>query len=275
MAAFVLRRRANARYDPCRSSATKANPARSARGCASARRRRRNPRVSIVRRARRRGRRRRRRLRAAAGREFDYGAMRAPTICCGLPGATYRRRNRVPRGANLIGTPDAALEDIVEVRSHPVALEQSGGSSTNFRVATNRCHDTAAAVARVVEQGDTRVAAVASAFAADYYGARMLRLRGPGRRRNYTRFYLVEGRETRALAQTRPRLRRARTAGAGELRDGLSAFADAEINSVRSYRGRRTGLQVPVLLRDRSGGEERLRAALDAIDGEAKILGIY
>ena len=178
----------------------------------------------------------------------------------------------------LIGTLDADIDNVVEVRSHPVALEQCRKLFDEFPAwERTQVPDTAGAVAEIVELGDPRIAAIASAGTAERYGGKVLRDRVQDDAENFTRFFLVqaEGAPLRKLGracvalelQDRP----------GSLRDALSALADAELN-LRSLVSRpsRTG---PFKYRFYCEIERvdigKLARALDTISGEAKILGIY
>jgi prephenate dehydratase len=181
-----------------------------------------------------------------------------------------------PVEMNLIGTADADEAAIREVRSHPVALEQihrfANANPQWKRVAVA---DTAGAVAEIVALGDRSIAAVGPALAAELYGAKILRAAIQDDPRNFTRFYLLErnagsGGELGCVAieiANRP----------GSLRDALSAFADRGID-LRSLVARPNHVD-PFNYRfffeigavDRA----RLEAALAAIDGTTRIVGIF
>jgi prephenate dehydratase len=180
-----------------------------------------------------------------------------------------------PIEMNLIGTRDADESALREIRSHPVALEQvhrfANAHPEWKRVAVA---DTAGAVAEIVALGDRSVAAIGPAFAAELYGAKILRAAIQDDPRNFTRFYLL----ARAPATgtfgcvaieiaNRP----------GSLRDALSAFADRAID-LRSLVARPNHVD-PFNYRfffeigdvDRA----RLDAALAAIDGTTRIVGLF
>jgi prephenate dehydratase len=181
-----------------------------------------------------------------------------------------------PVEMNLIGTHDAEEATIREIRSHPVALEQvhrfAGAHPEWKRVAVA---DTAGAVAEIVALGDPRIAAIGPAFAAELYGAKILRAAIQDDPRNFTRFYLLARTPVTVgpLAcvaiqiSNRP----------GSLRDALSAFADRAID-LRSLVARPNHVD-PFNYRfffeigdvDRT----RLDAALAAIDGTARIVGLF
>jgi prephenate dehydratase len=179
---------------------------------------------------------------------------------------------------NLIGTVDAALGDIVEVRSHPVALEQVRRLFDEHpgwrRIVVD---DTAEAVAQVVSGGDKTIAAIASAFAAQRYGARILRAAVQDDDDNFTRFYLLqrEGTARGSLGRACVALELANEPGS--LRNGLSAFADRQINlrSLVSRPSRTRAFSYRFYCEIDGVDEGRLRAALAAINGDTRIFGVY
>ena len=181
-----------------------------------------------------------------------------------------------PVEMNLIGTLDAQEANIREIRSHPVALEQihrfAGALPAWKRVAVA---DTAGAVAEIVALGDPAIAAVGPALAAELYGGKVLRAAIQDDPRNFTRFYLL-AREPQAHGtlgcvaievENRP----------GTLRDALSAFADRGLD-LRSLVARPNHVD-PFHYRfffeigevDRT----RLDAALSALDGPSRVIGIF
>jgi prephenate dehydratase len=179
---------------------------------------------------------------------------------------------------NLIGTLDARIDDIVEVRSHPVALEQVRRLFAEHprwrRIVVD---DTAAAVAQVVSGGDRTIAAIASAFAAQRYGAQILRAAVQDDDDNFTRFYLLqrEGTARRALGRACVALELPNVPGS--LRGGLSAFADRDINlrSLVSRPSRTSAFSYRFYCEIDRVDEDRLRAALAAIDGDTRLFGTY
>jgi prephenate dehydratase len=179
---------------------------------------------------------------------------------------------------NLIGTPEATLADITEVRSHPVALEQVRRLFEAFPAWRRTVvDDTAAAVAQVVAAGDKTVAAIASAFAAQRYNAQILRAAVQDDDDNFTRFYLLQrdGTARRSLGRACVALELANEPGS--LRTGLSAFADRRINlrSLVSRPSRTRAFSYRFYCEIDGVDEERLRAALAAINGDTRIFGIY
>ncbi len=179
---------------------------------------------------------------------------------------------------NLIGTPDAVVADVVEVRSHPVALEQVRRlfeAHPGWRRTV--VDDTAAAVAQVIAGGDKTIAAIASAFAAQRYGAQILRAAVQDDDDNFTRFYLLQrdGKARRALGRACVALELSNEPGS--LRNGLSAFADRDINlrSLVSRPSRTRAFSYRFYCEIDRVDEDRLRAALAAIAGDTRIFGVY
>lgn len=93
---------------------------------------------------------------------------------------------------NLIAKPEASLEDIVEVYSHPQGLLQCANFLDRYPLWKRTVYyDTAGSVEMVAAHGDKSRAAIASALAAETYGMKII---APGietNARNYTRFALI------------------------------------------------------------------------------------
>jgi prephenate dehydratase len=137
--------------------------------------------------------------------------------------------------------------------------------------------DTAAAVAQVAAAGDKSVAAIASAYAAARYGARILLAAVQDDDDNFTRFYLLarSGRARRSLGRACVALELANEPGS--LRNALSAFADRDINlrSLVSRPSRTRAFSYRFYCEIDRVDEDRLRAALAAISGDNRIFGVY
>jgi prephenate dehydratase len=104
---------------------------------------------------------------------------------------------------NLIAAPQVRMSQIRRVYSHPVALNQC---RTFFdlhpRFERTPFYDTAGSVKMVMEQALPDAGAIASAAAAQIYGARILKKSIEDDRENYTRFFLLtpNGRSRNASA---------------------------------------------------------------------------
>lgn len=179
----------------------------------------------------------------------------------------------------LIAIPGATESSIREVRSHPVALEQVRGfTDTHPDWRRLAVADTAGAVAEMMQLGDPSIAAIGPAFAAERYGAVVLRRAIQDDARNFTRFYLLS---------TEPH---ADTASAGRavigieiphqpgtLRAALGAFADQQID-LRNLVARPNHVDpfhYRFFFEMRAVDERRLEAALAAVDGQTRIIGLY
>jgi prephenate dehydratase len=144
----------------------------------------------------------------------------------------------------LIGCAGAAFSKIRTVESHPVALAQCERFFARHpklrRIASD---DTAGSVRAVVASGSDSRAAIASSYAAEFYGGRILRRHVEDHKENYTRFLLLSA-SRRAFAAEADKLslvfRLANRPGA--LSAAVAAFAKRKINLVkiesRPVRGR-------------------------------------
>ena len=179
----------------------------------------------------------------------------------------------------LIGVRRATLDDIVEVRSHPVALDQCRRLfAAHPKWRRSVVDDTAGAVREIVAAGDRRVAAIAARSAAQRYDAAVLAESVQDNPENFTRFFLI-----RRFGESRRHLGRACVALAladrpGSLRDALSAFADERLN-LRSLVSRPAPGAGPFKYRfyceiDRAD-PAALATALARVDGESRVLGAY
>ena len=93
---------------------------------------------------------------------------------------------------NLIGLSGASIGEIDRVFSHPVALAQCRRFlASHPRMEAFAFYDTAGSVKQLVEQKDRHAGAIASAAAAEYYGAHVLEAGIEDNEENYTRFFLV------------------------------------------------------------------------------------
>jgi len=152
---------------------------------------------------------------------------------------------------HLIARKGVSFSRIRRVFSHPVALNQCldflGAHPQMERVPF---YDTAGSVKMIVEEGLTDAAAIASAVAAEIYGARILRRSIESDRRNYTRFFLLR-RPEYARRHVVPASRHAQWKTTlvfstrnvpGSLFRALSAFALRDLNLTkiesRPFRGK-------------------------------------
>ena len=93
---------------------------------------------------------------------------------------------------NLIAPKGVPFSKIRRVFSHPVALNQClDFFARNPQIERIPFYDTAGSVKMITEEGLTDAAAIASAVAAEIYGARILRKSIESDRQNFTRFFLL------------------------------------------------------------------------------------
>ena len=91
----------------------------------------------------------------------------------------------------LLGTKEATLEGLVEVRSHPQALSQCREQLAQLGVKTRARADTAGSAMEIAELGDPTIGALAPALAAQIYDLQVLRSRFEDRIGNTTRFVVL------------------------------------------------------------------------------------
>lgn len=126
----------------------------------------------------------------------------------------------------LIAPAGASLRSIRTARSHPVALAQC----RRFFRAHPHLHarpaaDTAGAVRALMRRGARTQAAVASAFAARLYGARVLRAGIEDHTANYTRFLMVAREQTATVGPAKTSLMFRLDHVTGALHRALGVFA--------------------------------------------------
>ena len=93
---------------------------------------------------------------------------------------------------NLIAAPGVCLEQIRQVRSHPVALSQCRQWLLGHReIEAVPFYDTAGAVKQLIADGRRDVAGIAPAIAAEEYGAEVIVADIQDHADNYTRFYTL------------------------------------------------------------------------------------
>lgn len=93
---------------------------------------------------------------------------------------------------NLIAPKRMRFKDVKRVYSHPVALNQClRFFAENPQIERVQFYDTAGSVKKLVENPEPGAAAIASAVAAEFYGAHILRKSIEDDRQNFTRFFLL------------------------------------------------------------------------------------
>lgn len=178
----------------------------------------------------------------------------------------------------LIGHPDASLEDVRLVYSHPQALAQCRDLLTSHPEWQKvPAFDTAGSVRMVKERGSREEAAIASRRAASTYGMKVLLEDVQSVKDNITRFFVLSREEATGIgnktalaftAQNRP----------GALFDCLKAFADHDVNITklesRPWRGR-TWEYVFYLDLDGDAKDEKVGKALKRLRESASCVRIF
>jgi len=91
----------------------------------------------------------------------------------------------------LLALPDAKLDDLKYVASHPQALAQCHHNILSLGLKAEAKLDTAGAAKELVELKDVQRAAIASKLAADIYGLQILKENFEDKRGNTTRFFIL------------------------------------------------------------------------------------
>ncbi len=182
----------------------------------------------------------------------------------------------------LIASPNATLESVEVVESHPVALGQCekffAANPQIRRVATD---DTAGSVRRAVESEDATRAAIGGRRAAEIYGGKILQEHLEDQSENYTRFVLLAPQpdETNRGGKISLILKLAHRPGA--LHDALRPFVRRKIDLLkiesRPIKERPWQYNFYVDLQT-PANESELRGALDEIKQQAeefRFLGRY
>lgn len=134
----------------------------------------------------------------------------------------------------LMVHPSARMSQIRRVLSHPVALDQCRtflGRHPEWEVVP--FYDTAGSAKHLIEQKLTDTAAIASAAAAQVYGARILRRGIEDNKQNFTRFFLLRRVPPRGVTGNKVSLVFSTRNQAGALFRCLSAFALRDISLTR------------------------------------------
>src|ERR1700733_2694461 len=141
---------------------------------------------------------------------------------------------------NLIAPPGVKRSDIRRVYSHPVALNQCRHFfEANRGFERTPFYDTAGSVKMLMEKGLQDAGAIASAAAAEIYGARIIEKSIEDDRENYTRFFLLKrpksSRVNRPISNVKYKTSVVFTVrnNPGALFRALSAFALRDLNMTK------------------------------------------
>jgi prephenate dehydratase len=139
---------------------------------------------------------------------------------------------------NVIAPPGVKFSQIRRVYSHQVALNQCRRFfEENPQIERTPFYDTAGSVKMVMAEGLTDAGAIASANAAEIYGAKILRRSIEDNRENFTRFFLLQRPKRGSRAAAGKTTNRFKTTVVFTMRNlpgalfrSLSAFALRDIN---------------------------------------------
>jgi len=188
----------------------------------------------------------------------------------------------IPIVHNLIGVPSAKFAELTSVGSHPVALAQC----EQFFIANPQLkrivtEDTAGSVREIMRAGDVRRAAIASARAAELYGAAILQEYLEDDRENYTRFFLLAASSGIPADADKISLVFQLPHSPGALQQALAPFARRSLNLMkiesRPMRGKPWEYRFYLDLQAAAGGAATV-AALEQLKDFAvdlRILGSY
>jgi prephenate dehydratase len=104
---------------------------------------------------------------------------------------------------NLMVNPGVKLEDIREVHSHPMAIQQCFGFLDKYNWKLIETEDTALSAKHVQQHRSKHVAAIASKLAAELFNLHMIAPNIQTMKNNYTRFLILQ-REDKLVLQEEP-----------------------------------------------------------------------
>ncbi|MBZ4192409.1 prephenate dehydratase [Niabella sp. 3A5MI-3] len=107
-----------------------------------------------------------------------------------IAGEVYMQINQ-----NLLVNPEVELDDIREVHSHTMALQQCYEYLDQFRWKLVEAEDTALSARHIAQHKAKHIAAIASKLAAELYGLKIIAPKIQTLKNNYTRFLVLRRRE--------------------------------------------------------------------------------
>ena len=130
----------------------------------------------------------------------------------------------------LIALPEATLDSIKYVYSHPQALGQSRNYLKKLNAEIVPAIDTAGSVKMIKDEGRTDAAAVASARAAEIYGMKILAKEIEDNPHNFTRFFILSKEDSPMTGNDKTSIIFSLKHRPGSLYDSLGEFAKRNIN---------------------------------------------
>ena len=130
----------------------------------------------------------------------------------------------------LIGLPEAQIDSIEEVFSHPQALGQCKNFLRQMGWKLTSAYDTAGSVKMIKENKMTHKAAIASARAAEIYGMKVLARGIEDNTNNYTRFFILSRQATAPSGNDKTSIVFTVKHKPGALYDALKELASRKLN---------------------------------------------
>jgi len=130
----------------------------------------------------------------------------------------------------LIASPDAGLDTIKRVYSHPQALAQCRNFLKHLNAELIPSYDTAGSVKMIKESGMPDSAAIASARAADIYGMKVIAREIEDNPNNFTRFFILAKEDSPPLGNDKTSIVFSAKDRPGALYEVLGEFARRNIN---------------------------------------------
>lgn len=135
--------------------------------------------------------------------ESEYGVLAIENTISGTihanlnlihqSGLKIRGEIYLPIKQNLVALPGTKLEDLNQVNSHPLALDQCRDFFKKFpKIRLVESEDTALSIKHIAKHRITEVAAIGSQLAAEYYGLEIIAEGIETNKKNYTRFLILE-----------------------------------------------------------------------------------
>ncbi|MDR2963983.1 MAG: prephenate dehydratase [Bacteroidales bacterium] len=132
---------------------------------------------------------------------------------------------------NLMVLPGVNMEDIKEVYSHPIAIQQSSEFFNDYpQFKLIEWSDTASSAQKIAEEKLTHAAAIASEYAAELYGLQIIAPHIETHKRNYTRFMIIERRAHELPENNKASMCFELTHAPGSLVDVLTVFKNEGLN---------------------------------------------
>ncbi|KPK20753.1 MAG: prephenate dehydratase [Dehalococcoidia bacterium SG8_51_3] len=130
----------------------------------------------------------------------------------------------------LIASPDAGLDTVKKVYSHPQALAQCRNFLNHLKAALIPSYDTAGSVKMIKEQKLTDSAAIASARAAEIYGMKVIAREIEDNPHNFTRFFVLGREDSPPSGNDKTSIVFSTKNQPGALYEALGEFARRSIN---------------------------------------------